>query len=135
MNDNQKKLFDLARTAQQRSHAPYSNAFIGAALFTKDGKTWSGCNIENASYGGTVCAERVAMWKAVSEGATMPVTEILVVSSKPEAWPPCGLCRQVLAEFATPETLVHVSNPQGQMKTFTFKELLPEAFTPAFLKG
>lgn len=133
MTDTQKKLFELALHTQKRSHAPYSNAFIGAAVLMKDGSFWGGCNIENASYGGTVCAERVAIWKAVSEGAQGPIAEILVVSSKPEAWPPCGFCRQVMAEFAEPQTLVHVSNPQGQIKTFKFADLLPEAFTPAYL--
>lgn len=133
MTENQKKLFDAAVSVQKRAHAPYSGAFIGASVLMADGKIFSGCNIENASYGGTVCAERVAIWKAVSEGSQQ-IREILVVSDAPSPWPPCGFCRQVIAEFATEETLVYTANLTGQMKTFTFKNLFPESFTPDFLK-
>lgn len=135
MNSTQKQLFELARKTQTRSHSPYSQARIGAAVLMADGSTWGGCNIENASFGGTVCAERVAIWKAVSEGAKLPLKEILVISSANEAWPPCGFCRQVMAEFATGETLVHFCNKDGDgLKTLKFSELLPETFTPDFLK-
>lgn len=134
MNSIQLQLFELAKKIQTRSHSPYSQARIGSAVLMADGSTWGGCNIENASYGGTVCAERVAIWKAVSEGAKLPIKEILVISSANEAWPPCGFCRQVMAEFSTPETLVHICNKDGeQLKTLSFGSLMPETFTPDFL--
>ncbi|WP_413568185.1 cytidine deaminase [Bdellovibrio sp. HCB117] len=133
MTDIQKKLFEAACDAQKRAHAPYSSAFIGAAVLMADGSIYSGCNVENASFGGTVCAERVAIFKAVSEGAPKQVKEVLVVSDAEKPWPPCGFCRQVIAEFATEQTLIHTANLQGKMKTFAFPEIFPEAFTPKHL--
>lgn len=133
MNEMQKKLFDLAVKAQKNSHAPYSDAHIGAAVLMSDGSVHSGCNVENASFGGTVCAERVAIFKAVSEGAQRQIAEILVVSTADKPWPPCGFCRQVIAEFATDKTLIHTANLKGAIKTFTFPEIFPEAFTPKHL--
>lgn len=124
----------LALMARKNSHAPYSGAKIGAALRMKDGSVFTGCNVENASYGGTVCAERVAIFKAVSEGAAGPIAEICVASDAAEPWPPCGLCRQVLAEFATPETLVVTVNTKKTTKAFRFGDLFPAAFTPSYLK-
>lgn len=133
MTDLQKKLFDLACLAQKKAHAPYSGAFIGAAVLMSDGQIFSGCNVENASYGGTVCAERVAIFKAISEGAKKEIKEILVVSDADKPWPPCGFCRQVIAEFATDQSLIHTANLQGKLKTFGFAEIFPEAFTPKHL--
>ena len=128
------KLFALAKAAQKKSHSPYSKKKIGAALVTADGKVFSGSNIENASYGGTVCAERVAIFKAVSEGAKTPVKQICVISDEKTPWPPCGFCRQVLAEFAGPETLIHLANSKGIQRTWFFGDLFPEAFGPSHLK-
>ncbi len=92
---------------------------------------YSGCNIENASYGGTVCAERVAIWKAYSENSSEnKIKEIFIASEAENPWPPCGMCRQVLAEFATPETKVTIVNLSGQAKEFKFKDLFPEGFGP-----
>lgn len=133
MTDIQKKLFEAACDAQKRAHAPYSSAFIGAAVLMADGSIYSGCNVENASFGGTVCAERVAIFKAVSEGAPKQVKEVLVVSDAEKPWPPCGFCRQVIAEFATEQTMIHTANLQGKMKSFAFPEIFPEAFTPKHL--
>lgn len=133
MNDTQKKLFEAACQGQRRAHAPYSHAHIGAAVLMGDGRIFSGCNVENASYGGTVCAERVAIFKAVSEGAAKEIKEVLVVSDADKPWPPCGFCRQVIAEFASEQTLVHTANLQGKIKTFSFPEIFPEAFTPQHL--
>lgn len=133
MNETQKDLFQKACEAQKKAHAPYSEALIGAAVLMSDGTIHSGCNVENASYGGTVCAERVAIFKAVSEGAAKQVLEVLVVSDSEKPWPPCGFCRQVIAEFATENTLIHTANLQGKMKTFRFPEIFPEAFTPKHL--
>ncbi|WP_413293441.1 cytidine deaminase [Bdellovibrio sp. HCB185ZH] len=130
MNDMQKKLFDAAAVAQKRAHAPYSNAHIGAAVLMADGQIFNGCNVENASFGGTVCAERVAIFKAVSEGASKQVKEVMVISDADKPWPPCGFCRQVIAEFGTEETMIYTANLTGKMKTFKFGEIFPEAFTP-----
>jgi cytidine deaminase len=133
MTETQKKLFQAAVTAQKHSHAPYSDAHIGAAVLMSDGKIYSGCNVENASFGGTVCAERVAIFKAVSEGAPKHIVEVLVVSDAEKPWPPCGFCRQVIAEFADEKTVIHTANLKGALKTFTFPEIFPEAFTPKHL--
>lgn len=134
MTETQTKLFTAACSAQKHAHAPYSGAFIGAAVLMNDGSIHSGCNVENASYGGTVCAERVAIFKAVSEGAEKQIKEILVVSDAEKPWPPCGFCRQVIAEFATDKTLIHTANLQGKIISFQFPEIFPEAFTPKHLE-
>ncbi|MGZ3782457.1 MAG: cytidine deaminase, partial [Pseudobdellovibrionaceae bacterium] len=133
MNETQKKLFEAACVAQKRAHAPYSHAYIGAAVLMSDGSIHNGCNVENASYGGTVCAERVAVFKAVSEGSAKQILEILVVSDAEKPWPPCGFCRQVIAEFATAKTIIHTANLQGKIISFKFPEIFPEAFTPEHL--
>lgn len=127
-------LLKQATAARENAHVPYSKYKVGAAVALENGKIYSGANIENASYGGTVCAERVAIWKAISENGATPIKEIVVVTDAPEAWPPCGLCRQVMAEFCTNETIVHTANLQGFQKTYKFSDLLPNSFTPDFLK-
>lgn len=127
-------LHQLALEAQTRAYAPYSCHKIGAALITTKGYLASGCNIENASYGGTVCAERVVIWKAISELGSIKIKEICVTSDSQKPWPPCGICRQVLAEFSDDKTLIHIGNKKGVVKTFKFKDILPEAFKPTFLK-
>jgi cytidine deaminase len=133
MNELQKKLFDKACQAQKNSHSPYSHARIGAAVLMGDGQIFGGCNVENASYGGTVCAERIAIFKAISEGAAHSIKEVMVVSDAEKPWPPCGFCRQVIAEFGSEDTLVYTANLQAKMKTFKFGDIFPEAFTPAHL--
>lgn len=125
-----KTLLTAAQKAQKFSYAPYSKAFIGSALLTQKNQIYTGTNVENASYGGTVCAERVAILKAVSENKNLKIKEILVINNFSEAWPPCGLCRQVIAEFCTPKTLVHISNQKGQVQTLLFKDLFPMSFDP-----
>jgi len=127
------ELLKWALEAQKNSYAPYSHKHIGAAVLMENGRIYNGCNVENASYGGTICAERTAIFKAVSEGAKK-IKEVMVVSSEQNPWPPCGFCRQVIAEFASPETLIHLSNPQGHGRTIKFVDLFPEAFGPAHLK-
>lgn len=129
--DNLKK---MALAVREFSHSPYSQKKIGASVLLSNGKSYAGCNIENASYGGTVCAERVAIWKAVSENKNTHISEIYVASDENEPWPPCGFCRQVLAEFAGPETQVILINTEGKEKKFLFQDLLPEAFRPEHLK-
>jgi len=124
-------LIDLANTARQRAYAPYSKYHVGAALRTKTGRIYTGVNIENAAYPHTMCAERVAIFKAVSEGEK----EFEVISVVTEnGGSPCGGCRQVLAEFGL-DTIVLIANGEGKlMKEMTVKELLPEVFTPEHLQ-
>lgn len=124
-------LREAALKASTFSHSPYSNAKVGSALETTDGKVYSGCNIENSSYGGTVCAERVAIWRAVSEGHKK-LKKIYVYTDA--GWPPCGMCLQVMTEFADPTLEVTIGNKEGKEKTFKLSELLPQAFTPDYLK-
>lgn len=134
MKKNLDLLFKKAVGAQKKAYAPYSGHKIGASVLMKDGQVFTGANVENASYGGTVCAERTAIWKAITEGAKTPITEIVIVSDQLEPWPPCGMCRQVIAEFGTPETKVWIGNTKKIVKAFTFAELFPEAFSPRHLK-
>lgn len=122
------KLFSDAKKARGLSHSPYSGRKVGAAVLTEDGSIFSGCNIENASFGGTVCAERVAIWKALSEGAR-EIQAVAVVTAESPPWPPCGLCLQVLAEFMSPKGLVLVLDTRGRGETVLFKTLFPRAFT------
>ncbi len=124
------ELIDLARTARKKAYAPYSHYKVGAALLGKSGKVYTGCNVENASYGQTVCAERTAVLKAVSEGETE--FEALAVVTK-NGGSPCGACRQVLSEFA-PELTVYIADKNGEHRTTTLKRLLPDSFTPAHLE-
>jgi cytidine deaminase len=138
MKDRKQDIYKMALQARQQAYAPYSKYRIGAAVLTFDGKIFSGCNIENASYGGTVCAERVAIWKAVSElgfSRKTKIKEICVVSDSKKPWPPCGFCRQVMAEFCEAKTKIHIANLEGIHETYQFSELLPLAFTQDTLKG
>ena len=123
-------LIDLAIEARKLAYAPYSNYPVGAALRTKTGRIYTGVNIENAAYPHTMCAERVAIFKAVSEGET-EFEMIAVVTNNGGS--PCGGCRQVLAEFGL-DTIVLFADGDGNLKKeLTVSELLPEAFTPAHL--
>ncbi len=124
-------LREAAKKASESSHSPYSKARVGSAVETSDGKVYPGCNIENASFGGTVCAERVAIWKAVSEGHKS-MKRIYVFTK--DGWPPCGMCLQVMTEFATPELEITIGNESGQETTKKLKDFLPLAFTPADMK-
>lgn len=126
------ELLKAALEGQKNAYAPYSGKLIGAAVLMDNGKIYGGCNVENASYGGTVCAERTAIFKGISDGAKK-IKEVLVVSSEKNPWPPCGFCRQVIAEFASPETPIHLTNPQGQSRSFKFIDIFPEAFGPSHL--
>ena len=128
------KLIDIALEARNFSHSPYSTKKIGAAIQLDNGKIYSGCNIENASYGGTVCAERVAIWKAFSENSKpVKIKSVVVSSDEPSPWPPCGMCRQVIAEFASPDTEIILVNTAKKEITMTFTELFPFAFEPKHL--
>ena len=124
-------LIDLANTARQRAYVPYSNYPVGSALRTKTGRVFTGVNVENAAYPQTMCAERVAIFKAVSEGEKE--FEVITVVTD-NGGSPCGGCRQVMAEFGL-DTIVLLADGNGRLiKETTVRELLPEAFTPAHLK-
>lgn len=130
-NEDRQSLIDLANEARKRAYVPYSNYPVGAALRTKSGKIYTGVNVENAAYPQTMCAERVAIFKAVSEGETE--FEIISVVTN-NGGSPCGGCRQVLAEFGL-DTIVLIANGDGKLvKEMTVNDLLPEAFTPKHLE-
>ena len=125
----------MAKNAMQFSYSPYSEKKIGASILLSNGSTYSGCNIENASYGGTVCAERVAIWKAFSENSsTEKIKEVVVACDEATPWPPCGFCRQIMSEFCLPDTIIRMINLKGTEVEYKFKDLLPEAFKPEHLK-
>ena len=127
---SEKSLRDLAIDASTRSHSPYSKAKVGSAITMDDGSVYQGCNIENASFGGTVCAERVAIWKAVSEGHKK-IKKVYVYTDA--GWPPCGMCLQVMTEFATGELEIIMGDKNGKENSKKLKELLTHAFTPDHL--
>ncbi len=123
---SKEELIRLAKEARERAYAPYSEFKVGAALLTEDGEVFTGGNVENASYGLSVCAERVAVVKAVSEGHTK-FRRLVVVADTEEPCPPCGVCRQMLYEFA-PDMPVLMVNLEGKEKELTVRQLLPEPF-------
>ncbi len=134
---NYDELIKTAIDMTERSYAPYSHFHVGAALLDKNGKIWTGCNIENAAYGPSNCAERTAVFKAVSEGARE--FEAIAIVGGPEDengtpqiqdfCPPGGVCRQVLAEFCDRDFKIILANGKGEQKVFTLAELLPESFS------
>jgi len=126
-------LVEEAQRARTQSVAPFSGFLVGAAVRTQDGKVYTGCNVESASYGLTVCAERVAIWKALSEGERH-FTELAVVADTESLTPPCGTCRQIIWEFCKEATIV-LANLHGHSETVSVRELLPRAFDARFLKG
>lgn len=119
-------LIAAAKAARERAFAPYSHFQVGAALEADDGTIVAGCNVESASYGLTICAERVALVKGVSEGKTR-FCRVAVVTDAESLTPPCGACRQLLWEFA-PDAEVVLANLRGAMACHTMRELLPHAF-------
>lgn len=131
---NQQQLMEAAKQARERAYVPYSNFKVGAALLTKDGQVFGGCNIENAAYSVVNCAERTAIFKAWSEGAS-EFTAIAVVADTNRPVPPCGACRQVIAELCPPDMPVILTNLKGDVQKLTVSELLPGAFSPEDLNG
>ncbi len=131
-DEKTEKLIESAKKAREKAFAPYSNFKVGAAVQTKSGKIYTGCNIENASYGLTICAERVAIFKAVSEGER-EFESIAVVADTEELTPPCGPCRQIIHEFCG-DIPVTFANLNGKTETLQMKELLPRAFDGKFLE-
>ncbi len=133
---NEKHLCAMALEAMQGAYAPYSGYKVGAALLTADDRVYTGCNIENAAFTPTVCAERVALFKAVSEGVR-DFGALAVAGGKDGvvsgAFPPCGVCRQALAEFCPPTMPVLVVEGVDSYRRYTLSDLLPEAFGPTHL--
>lgn len=122
------ELVHAAKRCIENAYSPYSNYRVGAALLTSDGKIFTGCNVENGSYGATNCAERTAVFKAVSEGERR-FSAIAIASEAGEAAPfPCGICRQVLSEFCPPETPVLICDGDGSVCCAELGELIPYAF-------
>jgi cytidine deaminase len=133
---NPSGLRDLALKGMENSYSPYSQKQVGAAIELTDGRTFTGCNIENSSYGGTVCAERVAIWKAVSDaGPSIRIKRVVVATDASPPWFPCGICRQVINEFAAEDCSIELINKTGAVKTFTHQELLPHGFGRSALEA
>ncbi len=132
MEHTNEELITAAREVRENSYAPFSKFRVGAAIEMEDGSIIAGCNVESASYGLTVCAERVAIWKAISEGKHK-ITQIAVVADTEELTPPCGVCRQIIWEFGG-DIPVTLANLNGKNETVPMRELLPRAFDTKFLK-
>jgi cytidine deaminase len=123
------ELVEYAKKAMQHSYSPYSKFAVGAALVTEDNEIILGCNIENASYGLSNCAERTAIFKGVSEGKRR-FKKLIVIGNTDGPISPCGACRQVINEFCPPDMPVVLANLKGELKTMTVAQLLPYAFGP-----
>ncbi len=130
---NNRQLLDLAIEAKERAYSPYSGVKVGAALLTTSGDVYCGVNVENASYGATNCAERTAVYKAVSEGHT-DFAAIAIASNLDDVIMPCGICRQVLLEFAAKDIAVIVGDAHS-CTAYALSDLLPSGFNRQSLKG
>jgi cytidine deaminase len=128
----EQQLVEAAIRARGHSVSPFSRFMVGAALLTESGRVYTGCNIESASYGLTVCAERVAIWKALSEGERV-FTGLAVVADTERLTPPCGNCRQIIWEFCK-DAPIFLANLQGGNEKVSIEELLPRAFDAKYLK-
>ena len=125
MKKDLEELIEAAKVVREKAYAPYSNFKVGAAIKTKSGKIYVGCNVESASYGLTVCAERVAIWKAISEGEKeFDFETIAVVADTQDLTPPCGVCRQIIWEFCG-DVPVIFANLKGKTETVKMSELPP----------
>ena len=124
---NKLELVAIANKAKEKSYSPYSKFRVGAALITKDGEIYQGANIENAAYGVTMCAERTAAFTAKLDGVE-EFSAIAITSDSNDYIPPCGACRQVLLELCGKDLDVHITNGNGDIKTFKLQELLPFSF-------
>lgn len=129
--NNETRLVEAAIAARERAFAPYSKFKVGAALETADGRIYTGCNVESASYGLSMCAERVAIWTAVAAGER-DFKSITVAADTETLTPPCGACRQVIWEFCRDVPVIMV-NLHGRSQTVRMSELLPDAFDADFL--
>ncbi|OIU70596.1 cytidine deaminase [Rossellomorea aquimaris] len=126
---NKEQLIKEAKAAREKAYVPYSKFQVGAALLTKDGKVYHGCNIENAAYSMCNCAERTALFKAYSEG-DKEFSMIAVVADTARPVPPCGACRQVISELCSKDMTVVLTNLKGDVEELSVAELLPGAFSP-----
>ena len=126
-DDVRNRLLEAAEQARKNAYAPYSGGFkVGAAVLTEDGNIFGGCNVENSSFGATICAERVAVFKAVCEGHRK-IRAVAVVVDSPHPIPPCGVCLQVISEFG-PDADVMMANTTGEVTVSNMKQLLPLSF-------
>jgi cytidine deaminase len=133
VTDASQRLAETAREARSQAFAPYSGFAVGAAAETTDGRVFTGCNVENASYGLTMCAERLAVFKAISEGVRPGgFVRVAICAETERLTPPCGACRQILWEFCR-DAEVLLLNTAGKMRSFKVAELLPEAFDDSLL--
>lgn len=121
-----KELYAKAVEMLPRAYAPFSKFRVGAALLTKEGKVYTGCNVENSSFGATICAERTAFVKAISEGES-EFAAIAIVCQEGEAWP-CGICRQFMREFCEDDFRIITGNDENSLRVYTMNEILPEGF-------
>ncbi|MFP4687867.1 MAG: cytidine deaminase [bacterium] len=134
LTETDRQLVEAAREALKTAYAPYSNFNVGAALLTEEGEIIKGCNVENASYGLTNCAERTAIFKAVSEGKTKFTAIAIMVDTQEGVGAPCGACRQVLNEFNA-DMRVIMANTAGDYKISSVNELLPDSFGANYLEN
>ena len=132
MERDDKELIDAATAVRENAYAPFSEFKVGSAIETDDGRIIVGSNVESASYGLTVCAERVAIWNAISQGKRK-IKKIAVVADTEELTPPCGVCRQIIWEFGG-DIPVIFANLNGKVETVQMRDLLPRAFDTKFLK-
>lgn len=126
MTDEQ--LIEYARKTKENAYVPYSKFKVGAALLTKTGNVYTGCNVEIASLGATNCAERTAIWKACSEEGKFQIEKIAITSNDEDYIYPCGICRQVMAEFADDDMILLCTKKNGEYKSIRFGDILPNAF-------
>ena len=129
ISENFEKLFEAAKLVRERAHVPYSNFKVGAAFLTDDGSIITGCNVENAAYPQSQCAEASAIGSLISQGYKK-IIEIVVVGSGDKLCSPCGGCRQRLREFSSLDIKIHMCDANGHLKTSTLEKLLPDSFGP-----
>ena len=129
VSENFEKLFEAAKLVREKAHVPYSNFKVGAAFLTSDNNIITGCNVENAAYPQSQCAEATAIGNMISNG-NKKIIEIVVIGSGNLLCSPCGGCRQRIREFASLDIKFHMCNDEGHMKTSTLEELLPDSFGP-----
>ena len=129
ISENFENLFKAASLVRQEAHVPYSNFKVGAAFLTEDNKIITGCNVENAAYPQSQCAEATAIGNLISQGFSK-IKEVVVIGSGNLLCSPCGGCRQRLREFSSLDVHIHMCNSEGHLKTSTLKELLPDSFGP-----
>lgn len=126
------RLLDAARTVRLRAHAPYSKFKVGAAVLADDGRVYAGCNVENASYGLCICAERTAMVQAIARGAKRILAAAVVTQSSPPS-PPCGMCLQTFVELGAPGMPIRIAGLRGDGDTVLLSDLMPRAFDASLL--